>query len=93
MKNSDCKLTATVEGEEIVIRYGLDRLVNSAKMFSLGEDGESLVQMTDVKTFAAAVAEKLLEEEEDGDTPIDLMLDEAIEAAIEDGADGIEIDE
>lgn len=48
-------------------------------------------RVTHTKTFSDEVLRQLRSEEEDGSTPLHLMLDEVIEEAIEQGADGVKL--
>lgn len=58
-------------------------------------DGEScadtpVVRITDQREFAAAVADAINREDEDGSTMLTRMLDDAIMAAVEDGCEGVD---
>lgn len=60
-------------------------------------DGESspsepVVKITDISAFAAAVADAINQEEEDGGTLLNRMLDDAIIMAVENGCDGVDHD-
>lgn len=48
-------------------------------------------RVTHTKTFSDAVLSELQDEEEDGTTLAHLMLDQAIDRAIENGAEGVKL--
>lgn len=94
MKNTDNKLTVDVVDGEIVIRMGIDRLAHSAVTMQtfLDDEENPLLTVTDAGLFASDVCRALLDEEEDGTTLVDIMFDDAIKAAVEDGAEGCDLD-
>lgn len=91
-------LTIGVEGEELVIRIGVDTL---QFCFEAGEDNlpwDDEIQdfirsfkVTDKYKFAKGVGNALCNEEEDGSTPLTKILDEAFIDAVE-NAEGVEED-
>ena len=84
-------LTTGVEADQLVIRIGVDTL---AFCFEVSEDNQPYDEkagdfrrswkVTDKHKFARGVAFGLLDEEEDGSTPISRILDAACIRAIED---------
>lgn len=91
-------LTIGIEGEELVIRIGVDTLVFC---FETGDENHTFdndidgfrrnFKVTNKYRFAKGVATGLTQEEEDGSTPITKILDEAYIYAVE-GADGCDED-
>jgi len=83
-------LTIGVEGEELVIRIGVDTL---AFAFETGEENQPFDReandfrrswkVVDPYKFAKGVGNALCNEEEDGSTPLTKILDEAYIAAVE----------
>ena len=84
-------LTIGVEGDELVIRIGVDTLQFA---FEIGEDNQPFDdevndfrrswKVTDKHKFARGVGNALCNEEEDGSTPLTKVLDEAYIHAVED---------
>ena len=84
-------LTIGVEGDELVIRIGVDTLQFA---FETGEDNQPFDdeandfrrswKVTDKHKFARGVGNALCNEEEDGSTPLTKVLDEAYIHAVED---------
>jgi hypothetical protein len=84
-------LTIGVEGDELVIRIGVDTL---AYAFETSEENQPFDEkeddfrrswkVVDKHKFAKGVAVGLTDEEEDGSTPLTKILDEAYIRAIED---------
>ena len=84
-------LTIGVEGDELVIRIGVDTLQFA---FEMGEDNQPFDdevndfrrswKVTDKHKFARGVGNALCNEEEDGSTPLTKVLDEAYIHAVED---------
>jgi len=91
-------LTIGVEGDELVIRIGVDTL---AFAFETGEENQPFDEVandfrrswkvTDKYRFAKGVGNALCNEEEDGSTPLTKILDEAFIRAIE-GDEGVDED-
>lgn len=91
-------LTIGVEGEELVIRIGIDTLVFA---FETGEENQPFddkandfrraFKVTDKYKFAKGVATGLCDEAEDGSTPLTNVLDAAYIHAVE-SADGVDKD-
>lgn len=84
-------LTIKVEGDQLVIRIGVDTL---AWCFEISDDNQPYDEkandyrrawkVTDKHKFAKGVGVGLQVEEEDGSTPLTKILDEACTHAIED---------
>lgn len=92
-------LQVKVEDDELVIRIGIGTLAFAAERCPLlteypgpGEKDPPYCKIADAKTLADDIARELLAEEEDGSTPLDYLLDNAILKAYEDGAEGFHID-
>ncbi len=83
---------AVVEDGCIVIRVAIEALdtIIDGVVALYDEDGEPLFKVTDCPKFAADLVRSLNEEDEQGTTRIHLMFDDAIEHAVEYGAEGIE---
>ncbi len=94
-KGKNEPLNVKVEKDVLVIRIGIDVLADSAKNHSdwRGVDDEPLLTVTDNLVFAQSIAGALQREEEDGTTPIDTMLDDAITHAVENGEEGVDLRE
>jgi len=83
-------LTVGVEGDELVIRIGIDTL---AFAFETGEENQPFDEaandyrrswkVTDKHKFAKGVGNALCDEEEDGSTPLTKILDEAYIKTVE----------
>ena len=84
---------AKVIGGKLVISLRISTLAHAARnsnhFFICAENGAP-IKITDETVFAESVARALNREEEDGNTPITRMLDEATEWVSEQGEDGIE---
>jgi hypothetical protein len=84
-------LTIGVEGDELVIRIGVDTLQFA---FETGEDNQPFDdevddfrrswKVTDKHKFARGVGNALCNQDEDGSTPLTKVLDEAYIHAVED---------
>lgn len=92
-KGKDEPLNVKVEKDVLVIRIGIDVLADSAKNHSewRDEDDEPLLSVTDSRVFAQSIVGALQREEDDGTTPIDTMLDDAITHAVENGEEGVDL--
>lgn len=81
---------------EVTIRIGVETLANAVKynpqlaVYDEITGGFFEPEVTDQSVFAREIVHRLLAEEEDGITLVHLMLDKAVEQAIEYGAEGIE---
>lgn len=83
-------LTIELDGDELVIRIGVDTLVFC---FETGEDNQPYdeqakdfrraFKVTDKHRFAIGVGNALCNEEEDGSTPLTKVLDESFIDAVE----------
>jgi hypothetical protein len=91
-------LTVELVGDRLVISIGIDTLAFAARHSDYANpwndernDFVSAFTITDERVFAHEVARALKDEEEDGSTLVHAMLDRAIENAVENGCDGVEI--
>lgn len=96
--NAGLPLRASVVGDELVIRIGIDTLVfafetgNENNPFDdAANDFRRSWKVTNKHEFAKGVAHALHQEEEDGSTPLTELLDAAYIYAIE-GAYGVDED-
>lgn len=92
-------LQVGVEGDELVIRIGVDTLAYAFEVGDVNnpfnEAADDFVrswQVVDKYKFAKGVANRLCDEREDGSTPITDILDEAYIRAVEDDM-GVEEDQ
>lgn len=89
-------LEVSFSEDEIVIRIGMEQLATAAKYNPRLEAYDTISaeffqpEVTDQAVFAREIVNRLESEEEDGTTLVHLMLDKAVEQAIEYGAEGIE---
>lgn len=89
----DQRLVCQIEGDELVIRIGIDTLAFSAEHCPLFYDDRDrceapYVKVADKEELARDVVRAINHEEDDGSTPLHHMLDEAIEYAHGDGSLG-----
>jgi len=83
----------THNGERvIVIRVPVDAL-EQAMRENPRDDSYYDVKVTDAAEFAADVVRELNREEEDGTTPVHLLFDKALAAAVDNGSMGCEFTE
>lgn len=92
----DTPLSVEVTDGELVIRCGINVVAFSADHMEANNpfdddlnDFKRLWAITDPLVFANEVRRALMDEEEDGTTPLIALLDRACLAAIEDGAEGV----
>lgn len=78
----DAGLTVGLEGEQLVIRIGIDTLG-----FALTAADEPL-RVVDARLAAEEIVRELTREEEDGTTPVHKLLDKAGFDAWENGGEG-----
>jgi hypothetical protein len=77
---------ATIEGDEIVIRFVIPFLPLIFDGSPLGPE----FKVTDPNTFASDVVYELNQQREDGYTPVHRMFDDAMTEAVEQGTEGVE---
>jgi hypothetical protein len=86
-----------IEGDDIVIRITAAALTFGTEHCPLLEtqqrDSFRRVRVTDLAAWRAAVVRALRRESENGDTPVHLLLDNAVFYAAEHGEEGISIDD
>lgn len=82
-------LKVEIEKGLLTISIGIDTLCDALN-YSLGEDFDDEVRITDNKVFAEEVLNRLLIEEEDGSTMVHRLFEKAAYDAVEFGANGIE---
>ena len=83
-------LTVALDSEAIVIRLPLSVLPAALEGAWAASGIDLHFRVTDVGKFAPEVVRALEEEEEDGTTPVHRLFDAAFNAAIEQGAEGVE---
>lgn len=93
----DAPLTVEIEGDELIIRIGIDTLSCAAEhcplFFSYDTPRDPpFVKVIDRDELARDVIGALLHEKEDGSTPLSDLLDEAILHAYEEGSIAFEDD-
>lgn len=93
----DRPLTVEVMDDELQIRIGLSVLKMAAErnplFFDFNQhdyDDEEYVNVTDERTLAVDVARELNREQEDGTTPVHLMLAQAVFDAMENGSEAFD---
>lgn len=85
-------LTVGIEADQLVVRIGIKTLADCADlspMFYDPESDEQSMKVTDPHLFAKAVVDELLDEKEDGTTPVHEMFDAAFQSACENGCEGV----
>lgn len=87
----------SIEGDDIVIRVTLDALVFASERgclctFSVLKNDFRTVKVHDPVRWRDAIVRALRREKENGDTPVHLMLDEALEYALDQGEEGISVE-
>ena len=90
-------MKASIEGDEVVIRIGIDTLAfaiaRSPSFYDYDKHGACegpYIKIDDSRLFAREVVRALLHEEEDGSGPLSNLLDEAGQRALDDGAEGVD---
>ena len=83
-----------IEGEDIVIRITPGALTHATEhgvlcTFIPQTGNFRAAQITDLPKWRAAVVNALRREQENGDTPVHLMLDACLEHALEQGEEGV----
>ena len=86
-----------IEGEDIVIRITPAALKFASEngvlcTFSTHANRFRRATVTNLPAWRAAIVRALRREEENGDTPVHLLLDAALEYAADQGEEGIEIE-
>lgn len=81
----DAPLKTELKDGQLIISIGVDTLCHAAKVVNPD------IEFTDKDAFSGQIVEILsMEDHENGQTQVTLMLDDAIEFAISNGAPGIE---
>jgi hypothetical protein len=91
------KKLVSIDGDDIVIRVTLDALVHATEQgvlatFSKLKNDFRTVKVHDPVAWRDAIVRALRREKENGDTPVHLMLDAALEYAADQGEEGISIE-
>jgi len=85
-------LEVSIASGRLIISIGVDTLASAAERclrFYDGERDRYTLTVTDKEKFATEVVRALQHEEEDGTTPLHVLLDDAFEAAVDDGCEGV----
>lgn len=87
----------SIEDNDIVIRVTLDALVHASEngvlaTFSKLKNDFRKVRVFDKRVWRDEVVQALRREAENGDTPVHIMLDDALRWAVEQGPEGISIE-
>jgi hypothetical protein len=92
MKPADTPLKVEVENDQLVIRIGINTLAIAAENCPefYQENDPPYVTVSDPLELANDVVRELSREQEDGTTPVHLLLDRAILAAFENGSLGFD---
>jgi len=95
-------LQVKIHEGRLVIAIGVQTLAHAAAyaewanpLTTIGDQDEYLraFAITDTHDFAIDVARAMLEEQEDGSTPLSLFLDEMMQAACDDGSTACEYEQ
>ena len=93
-------LEVKVERGALVIRIGVQTLAHAVTYVDWANVWDERAQehvrsfaITDAQAFAKEVAHAMLDEREDGSTPLSDFLDKATEAAVDDGSMACEYDQ
>lgn len=96
-RNTDSPLTVEIEDGCLVIRIGTETLAYCFEESDANQTFDEIKQdyfkacrVTDALRFAKDIIHALQEESEDGTTRVHVLLDEACEAAAEDGSLAVE---
>ena len=84
---------AVIEGDNIVIRVPISAIPVAFEAWPdapRNDEADPLYSVTDAATFAKGIVRYLNDESEDGTTRIHLMLDSAMNEALEQGEEGVE---
>ena len=84
----DLPLQCKIEGEELVVRIGIDVIAYAAENIPELFAQEDQLRVCDKMEFAKDVCIELLSEEEDGSGPLSNVLDKAAISAWENGSLG-----
>lgn len=89
MKNQH--LTIAAENDTITITIGIETLCHAVR---IGRPyGQGGVKITDQEAFIQNLIYGMQSEQEDGTTPVHSMFDEAVTTMLENGEEGLEVDE
>ncbi len=92
VKNEDQVLSVKIADGKLVISIGINVLCFSAEnceRFYDGDRDKYTLKVTNKRKFAGEIVRALEREEEDGTTPVHVLLDNAFEVAMEDGCEGV----
>ena len=91
----NAELNAVIKNDALIIMIGLkplkEALLGSDYFQELAEESGKPVKFSDFPVFVEAMAHHMMDEDDGGSTVVHHMLDEAAQAAVEDGAEGIRL--
>lgn len=89
MSNDSFPLHARIEGEDVVVRLRIKDIPMALKIAQEMRN-MSPATITDASAFAVDFVRELNREDEEGTTPVMRLFDDMLDAAIDNGADGVE---
>lgn len=94
--STDSSLSVKIEGDELVIRVGIDQMAYAFEECPLNdifneeiENWKKLFKVVDSRVFVKDVISSMLHEAEDGSSPLILFLEEMCVNAVENGSLGV----
>jgi hypothetical protein len=90
VENDDTPLTLELTESLLCIKIGVNSLVYAAENYPNEPYSEQQVKVTDTQKYAKEIFEALHREDEMGNTLVTRMFDDAMNLALENGADGVE---
>lgn len=86
MKSKDKPLSCKVEGDQLVIRIGVDVLAFASRPENGGKLGDCEVDSGRERTFAMDVADEMMRDKGEGPFPLPDFIDDMIVAAADNGS-------
>jgi len=86
MKSKDHPLSCKVEGDQLVIRIGVDVLAFASRPENGGQLGDCEVETGREHTFAKDVANEMMRDKGEGPFPLPDFIDDMIVAAADSGS-------
>ena len=94
---ADSPLTVDREGDQVVVRIGVNTLIYAAERCNRFYDDDvhggsegPYITIVDRDEFLGDILRALRSEEEDGSGPLSDLFDDAAERAVDDGSEGID---
>lgn len=91
----DAPLSVSIKDGKLIISIGVNVIAFAAEHCERYYDGEKdkyTLKVTNKEKFAREIRRALQAEEEDGTTPLHVLFDDATEAAVEDGCEGVKLE-